>query len=85
MLRFDKELGRTINVPMTVEDLINELHNFNPKAIVKIHTVACNDDAIFGKGYIMTNRKLDCATHHSFEGDMPYVEDECWLSTEGII
>lgn len=85
MLKMSKEIGRVENVPMTVEDLIKELQNFDPKAIVKIHTVANNADVEFGKGYIITNRRLDCVTHHSFEGDMPYVEDECWLSTEGII
>lgn len=79
-----KENGSWYDAPITVQELINELKEYNPNALVKIHMTATNDENTDDK-YIIVNRVASGVTGHTFEGESKWNDDEVWIYSKGLI
>ena len=86
MLKKKEDGNGWYDAPLTVEDLIKELQNYNPKAIVKLHMSSYNFETgknnATGDGYVLSNEDASGVTAHSFEGKMEFKKDEVWIYTD---
>lgn len=77
------------DAPMTVEELIKELQNYNPKAIVKMHMSSYNFEVGENRAtetkYILSNEVASGVTGFPFEKNKEYNENEVWIYSKGLI
>lgn len=89
MLKKKEDGNGWYDAQITVEELIKELQNYNPKAKVKMHIASYNlelgENKRTGAQYVLSNEEVSGVTSHSFEGNMEYKEDEVWIYSKGLI